>query len=580
MAVNATAGSFPTPALEETLTHPWLAILSQHISATVLVSIVLTIVLTRLFTQFTAPRSISTNNGDPKAVPQVPYWIPLLGHLPDMVISATSFVSNLRDTYTEGAFALNFGGTAHNVFYTPGLATALMNQKTSICNAEDVSRKLMQTVFGYPVNELDKYDAALSEILGAYKFLLSEPHLGEMVDKTARLTKGNISNLVTFMDSPVDQMPWEKVSNIRVLEGQETPTVEADLLQLVRDFCAHTANPSLMGSDFLHQFPDFFSGIWTMDRGFLLLATGLPRWFPIPDLTRAHIARRQNLAALDTFHENLKKHHDGKDVDSKWSSMDDIGALLKARIEIYEKYNFSIRARASAEHALMWASNANSNALVFWMITRIYADRALLAMLREEIAPHVKIALPEKTGLPISEVPRIDAIDVDSLCSKCPLLKSCYIECLRLDSASWSMKVVQKDFVLQSREKDGQSWKLRKGECAHAAHDLHNTDPKYFERPEVFKPDRHVKTEESGERVADMGSIRPYGGGVSMCKGRAFALKESLLFAAAIISMWEFEPADGKKWKIPGHRKATSVYGTNDSTRVLVRRRQFPTTAP
>lgn len=60
-----------------------------------------------------------------------------------------------------------------------------------------------------------------------------------------------------------------------------------------------------------------------------------------------------------------------------------------------------------------------------------------------------------------------------------------------------------------------------------------------------------------------------------MCKGRVFALKESLLFTAAIISMWEIEPAgEDKKWKIPKHRKATGVYGTDEVTRVWIKRRE------
>jgi cytochrome P450 len=146
------------------------------------------------------------------------------------------------------------------------------------------------------------------------------------------------------------------------------------------------------------------------------------------------------------------------------------------------------------------------------MLNRIYSDRVLLAMLREEISPFVEITHPTNTGLPISELPRISNLDVEGLCTKCPLLKSCYVESLRLDSASWSFKEVKQDFVLQSREKGSQPWLLKKGEYAHAAHDLHNTDPNYFEDPMVWKADRHIRYEEGRkEGVADMGSIRPYG---------------------------------------------------------------------
>lgn len=61
-----------------------------------------------------------------------------------------------------------------------------------------------------------------------------------------------------------------------------------------------------------------------------------------------------------------------------------------------------------------------------------------------------------------------------------------------------------------------------------------------------------------------------------MCKGRAFAFKEIMIFAAAIISMWEIDPVNGGEWKMPKHRKATAVYATSDSTRVWIKQRKLP----
>ena len=66
--------------------------------------------------------------------------------------------------------------------------------------------------------------------------------------------------------------------------------------------------------------------------------------------------------------------------------------------------------------------------------------------------------------------------------------------------------------MLQAREKDARGWMMRKGEYAHAAHNMHNTDPNYFDNPLVWKADRHVKYEGDEKRAtADLGSIRPYG---------------------------------------------------------------------
>ena len=63
-----------------------------------------------------------------------------------------------------------------------------------------------------------------------------------------------------------------------------------------------------------------------------------------------------------------------------------------------------------------------------------------------------------------------------------------------------------------------------------------------------------------------------------MCKGRQFAAKETMLFAAAIIAMWDIDAVGGGEWKFPSHKKATGVYSTSDSTRVWIRRRKLPST--
>lgn len=69
--------------------------------------------------------------------------------------------------------------------------------------------------------------------------------------------------------------------------------------------------------------------------------------------------------------------------------------------------------------------------------------------------------------------------------------------------------------------------------------------------------------------------IHELGAGHSMCKGRAFAQKEVLIFVASVISFWDMESAGGGPWKMPKHKKATGTYTTNDNTKVWIKRRDL-----
>ena len=387
-----------------------------------------------------------------------------------------------------------------------------MNVKAENADEKELFRGIMGKVFNFPLgSEGAKYDAALVEVNALYKNFMSDPGLSEMTARTARAVKQSIASFVTGSKSLVDQMHWEREASVEIkTDAQGEKVVEVDLLDLSRDWCATMANPTIIGSDFVNNFPDYIRDVWKLDQGFLLLATGLPRWIPIPALTKAHIARKHLMDKLVQFEVAMDKWAAGENPGPEWGDLDDVGPVVKGRIEIYRKYGFSMQARAALENALLWAANANSNPTVFWMLERIYPDKALLAMLREEIEPYVRAVQP-KQEFPIPDAPLLENLDVDGLCANCPLLKSCYIECLRLDAAPWSLKVAKQDFVLTPREKDAQGYMLRKGEYVHVAHDLHNTDPNAFENPDVFKADRHIKYDENGKGSADMGSMRPYG---------------------------------------------------------------------
>nr|POE56792.1 cholesterol 7-alpha-monooxygenase [Quercus suber] len=480
----------------------------------------------------------------------------------------------------------------HDVVYAPELVAAVaVADADERVDADEVTRNLLVDVFGFPAREMGKYDVARAELKAC-----DEAH-GPRDRRDSRAVgdlKRSLHEFVTGNESVVDQMQWERASRAEVVKDSSgEKVVEASLLPLVRDFSAHVATPSLIGSDFLQNYPDFFYELRTFELGFWLLAAGLPRWTPIPSLTRAHIARRNLIRMLSAFHMAMEKEVDGEDPGPDWQYLESVHELVKARLVVYRKHGFSITARAAMELALLKAANTDANKLNYWLVNRIYADKVLLELIREEIAPYAHVVRPKREFEFVEEPPVFDRWDVDGLVAKCPLLKSCYIECLRLDIASLSSWIIKRDFRLRADVKDGPAWSMKQGDYMHVAHSLHNTDPEYFNDPLLWRADRHSKISEKdsdgfGLAVADMRSARA--DGKSSCdfgphqaagsildggKDQALAFSQCIAFTAGLVAMWDIQPAGGISRQLPQHVQASDGSSANDNRRVWVRRRRL-----
>lgn len=61
-----------------------------------------------------------------------------------------------------------------------------------------------------------------------------------------------------------------------------------------------------------------------------------------------------------------------------------------------------------------------------------------------------------------------------------------------------------------------------------------------------------------------------------MCKGRQFALREMLLFTAAIITFYDIQPPRGEPWNVPQMRKLVANKHPKTSLKVWIKRREQP----
>lgn len=490
--------------------------LTTKVQEPTVAAIIITLLVVAITTRLTSGTS-ETGDHATRIAPTPGYWLPYFGHGPQMAWNTDGFLARLRDKYPKGIVSLRLMGKVHTIVHRPSFVTNLMNKPHSVADEKWMHNSLMASNFGISRSDMSLYWDMHPDFHAEYKHLFVEDSLTELVNTTAQNLKGSIADWITFNSTPADQMEWERLADADVIDTPSGETfVEADLMELTKNFVAQTATPSLMGPDFIVNFPDFAQCLWYFDAAFVNMAMKMPSWIPWPALQRARQARRLALSYLYEFNEAMDKELNGEDPGIRWQDLDQVSTLVKARVEVYRKHQTPIRVRAANGFALLWAMNANSSPLVFWMLLEIYRDPVLLEQIRDEISPYVTAIQPKNEfGMGVWISPKIETLDVNGLINNCPLLKSAYVETLRLYTGVWSLKWMRQDTTVKDGGKSGEEFLLKKGTYSHAAHEMHQLDPNYFPNPREWQGARHVKESVGKDgkvvRTADLGTIRPYG---------------------------------------------------------------------
>ncbi|RFU35883.1 hypothetical protein B7463_g423, partial [Scytalidium lignicola] len=507
------------------------------------------IIFTRLFSGRSSEEIDGQHN---RSAWMPPYWVPVIGHGFSFLSDPAVFMAKLRDQSPHGIFALNLGATTHTIISNPSLVKGVMQQKESSAQIHLILTKFFNLT-------TRKWEPSLEELMGVMGYLMKEPHLGNFMKVTVRGIEEHVPNIFSFMEGEVDQHSWERWASARYINEDEE---EINLNAVLRDIMGQVSVPALFGQAFFENNPDILHDVYDFDSGMMYFLMGLPWFTPWPSVIRAHLGRWRLRESMTEFSKALEDTIEGKAVDSKWDNMDDV------------KYGFSHKERGDI--SMLWAMVVNATALVYWQVLYIFATPGLLDRVRNEIAPYAQVTKPTIIGT-ISESPGLK-IDQEGLAKNCPLFRATYLESLRLSSQPWSVRKVAKDVSIPLEKQGGEatSYVLKSGGYITLPHDLHMRDPKYFKDPEKFVPERFLYTKEDGTISTDIGTIRPYGGGPSMCKGRQIAERECMAFVAAVVMYWDMEPADSKKtWVIPAQKKTSAVSLPVQDSRVRVKRRVF-----
>ncbi|KAJ4391268.1 hypothetical protein N0V93_004885 [Gnomoniopsis smithogilvyi] len=546
-------------------------------------------ITTRLVTSHNAGAQASPRTQNAKFAPAVPYWIPFLGHFPQITLSKDGFLASLRKLYPGGVFSLNILGRTYTVLFKPNLIKSLLAQSSGTIVTSSTSKRLVQTVFGYPRSSTDLalYDTFHRDCEDQYEHLSSEASMKLMVDRATTRLRHNVADFVTFNSGEIDQAPWERLAEAGLeVDADQKEVVEADLFELVRNFVAFTANTAFLGTDFVENFPSFWQALWRLEKGFMPLAIETPVFLPVNSAIGARRSRGFLLGWMDEFETALEKHQKGENPGPQWADLDNVSPIIKGRLcDVWNKHNVGIKQRSAMDLSLIWAMNANANGVIFWVIWRIYSDPWLLIKIREEIEPYVILEKPAVGfGGAFESATRIEKIDLDGLMTNCPYLKAAYIESLRLDVDVWAFESIQKDTVITEPEGGAGvagNILLEAGTFALGASSLHYTDPTVYEDPLSWKPERHIRWSAAGgkgEKKAnvDMSNLEPYTDGEQLGLGKDFAIREIVLFSAAIISMYDIQPIGAGPWKLPKQTTTVGAKRPLTPTRVWIKSRSMP----
>ncbi|KAF1979518.1 putative cytochrome P450 [Bimuria novae-zelandiae CBS 107.79] len=496
---------------------------------------------------------------------QLPVWAPLeIGltrHLLPRRGRGYRLLSALRRK--DGSL---FGLTSkHQMLIDPPQVDRLMAHSASSISSAPVQYTIATRVFGCthsPAVE-EQFYASCEELTAPVgKLFLND------AAATAALGRADIpqqvQSFVSFSSDPEHMKLWERSANLKVTTTADgVQKVEADFQSLVRDFGACIAIPQLYGRDFLERYPQVLSDLWKFDNDlFPLMMIGIPRWAPLKIVKDGVAAQSRIHAGLEGLYRRVGQYQKGQPIDFD-ADMSDISDVVVSRHNTYEKYGWPIRQQGELELGLLWGQNANTQPVVFWLLTYVYSKPDLLKQLREETSPY--LTMSETT-------PReLVALDIAGVGKGCQLLKACVFETYRLVNDVTSLRHVSRPIT---HTEGGLKHELAANTFLSALLSLANHDPSVYSDPESFDPTRFLEQSAStGKPAARYGKLKPWGAGAAMCKGRTFAEKEIMSLAVAIMSMWDIAPASSK-WELPERVPGTGVQKPVKDIRVVITRRQ------
>jgi hypothetical protein len=203
------------------------------------------------------------------------------------------------------------------------------------------------------------------------------------------------------------------------------------------------------------------------------------------------------------------------------STNDSRSRLITSRIQMLKDMEISDINQFRIHFALMWGSQSNTIAATFWSFAYIISTPKSYKAVMEEL--------------------KVKTEFVGDLEKTFPVLNACVSEAMRLASGVFSVRRASEEYQL-SILADQVDYLMRKEDTVVLALPFLHYDDELYPEPNVFDHTRFLerKTYEK-DGIPVKNAFLPFGGGISLCPGRKFARNEIIMFAATLLSKFEFE---------------------------------------
>ncbi|KAF2008180.1 cytochrome P450, partial [Amniculicola lignicola CBS 123094] len=434
---------------------------------------------------------------NPNDPPQLPYYLPFVGHFWSMFSAQGQLFMKGRNHFGAKPWAITTMGRSFYVIGAPDDILAVYKQPKAL-DFNVIIREIMRN-YGLDEAGVDSvFDTGhggknwIDRTIGHFKQQL---YPGEKHEEIQDRLLGHINEALAWnkIDGPsiVEQGESEKVVSLWdwahevIVDAQTRAFFGQSLSEGCPNIVGHLQAYEEEGWKLPHCFPSFYTR--KMNRAKEGIVEGLTRYIRLP---------------------NEKKE------DASW--------LIKTMCKGLDDMGFDDVQQANTFFSFYRTANANAPRLSFWSLVYILFNKDLHTSIMEEIGPAFK-----SDG----------TIDQAYLFHSCPLLASTVEETLRLTVWPLGIRIVQEDKIIGEKL-------LRKGGVLLMPYWTMHFDSHVFGADaNTFRATRFIENKELMKNK----SYKPFGGASHYCPGRFVARTEVQLFVAVVLKKFAPSLADSRQ---------------------------------